>query len=259
MAQARYGQLQQQKPGIRLAPIAITLLALLALEIGTFLPLPGINLAYVAQQGGSLPFQSGLLARISVLALGMVPWFSALTIVELVRLLLPRSWLKGVSHAQPFSQLVIGLSLTFALMQGYGVTSALVEIPEMVAQPGASFIATGTASLVAGNASVIALALLITRKGLGHGFWIVLAASMLVQMPEHWRLMLFMLQEGSINLAQVAFSVLTMAAIVALTVAILAARQRAGKDEAGLLIWPLVLAPLINGRHHHHCRLDVSG
>ena len=148
MAQARYGQLQQQKPGVRLAPIAITLLALLALEIGTFLPLPGINLAYVTQQGGSLPFQSGLLARISVLALGMVPWFSALTIVELVRLLLPRSWLKGVSHAQPFSQLVIWLSLTFALMQGYGVTSALMEIPEMVAQPGASFIAIGTASLV---------------------------------------------------------------------------------------------------------------
>ena len=60
-------------------------------------------------------------------------------------------------------------------------------------------------------------------------------------------MMLFMLQEGSINLAQVAFSVLSMAAIVALTVAILAARQRAGKDEAGLLIWPLVLAPFING------------
>lgn len=85
-------------------PKAVTLAALVAYRLGAQLPLPGIDLAFLSQSGANDLSSPSVLGRVSILALGVVPWFSALTLVELLIVLLPRSWLDWISasgQAQP--------------------------------------------------------------------------------------------------------------------------------------------------------------
>lgn len=226
-------------------PIAVTLAALVAYRIGAFLPLPGINLEAVAADSN---FRS-ILGRLSILALGVLPWFFALTFVEFFRLILPQAWtarFTSYGHAEPFSRVVIGLALAIAALQGLGVAEALTAQGKMVLQPGTAFLTSTVVSFVGGTALLMGLGLLIERQGLGHGFWILLAASILAQLPSHISLMLVMLKEGMASPAASSIAVASVAAIVALIVGILEARRRANLPNVEKFIWPLVLASLVS-------------
>jgi SecY len=183
----------------------------------------------------------------SILALGVVPWFFALTFVELLTVVLPSSWTERFAssgHAQPFSRLVIGLALTIAALQGLGVAEAMTAQLKMVVEPGSAFLVSTVVTLVGGTAFLIALGLLIERHGVGHGFWIMLAASMVAQLQSHIGVMLLVLREGIASPAATLIAVTSIAVIVVLVVAILEARRRADVTEMSILIWPLVLASL---------------
>lgn len=228
-------------------PIAVTLAALIAYRLASKLPLPGLDLAYLSQIGTLALLGSNVLSLTSILALGALPWFSALTLVEMLAVVLPTSWTKRFTtsgHAQPFSRLVIGLALLLSAVQGFGIASAMMNMPKMVIEPGATFVVSTVATLVAGTAILIALALIIEHKGVGHGFWIILAASILAQMPSHCRVMLMMLREGMVSPGATIVAIASTVAIIAMVVGILEARRRANVTNLGLFIWPLVLASL---------------
>lgn len=231
-------------------PIAVTLIALVAYRLGAQLPLPGLDLDYLSQIGTGGAVSPEALGRLSVLALGVLPWFSALTLAELFAVVLPQSGIERFTtsgHVQPFSRPVIVLTVLVAAFQGLGIARAMSQIPNLVAEPGPAFVISAVATLVAGTAILIALALIIERHGMGHGFWIMLAASMLAQMPSHFRVMLMMLEEGLASPAATAVAVASTAAIVALVVALLEARRRANVTSLGIFVWPLVLASLASG------------
>lgn len=117
----------------------------------------------------------------------------------------------------------------------------------MVIEPGPSFVFACAASLAAGTAFLIALGFIIEHKGLGHGFWIVLAASMLAQIPSNLRVMLMMLGQGIASPAASMVAIASTVAIIALAVALLDARRHANISSLGIFIWPLVLASLASG------------
>jgi SecY len=231
-------------------PIAVTLAALVAYRLGEHVPLPGINPAFLSQFAGNDLNRPSALARVSILALGVLPWFSALTLVEFMAILLPESWTRRFAtagHAQPFSRFVIGLALVLTALQGLGIAQAMQAMPNMVTAPGPEFIASAVTTLLAGSAFLIALALVIERQGIGLGFWIMLAVSMLAQLPSHIGLMLLMFTEGMASPAATIAAVASTAAIVTLIVGILEARRRASLTSLGIFIWPLALASLTSG------------
>jgi SecY len=228
-------------------PIAATLLALLAYRIASHLPLPGLDLAYISQLGTDDRIRPRVDALMSILALGVLPWFSALTFVELLTVVLPSTWTERFAssgHAPPFSRVVIGLALTIAALQGLGVAEAMTAQAKMVVEPGSAFLLSAVVTLVGGTAFLIALALLIERYGLGHGFWIMLAASMLAQLQSHFGVMLLMLREGMASPAATIIAIASTVAISVLIVGNLEARPRANMTNLGIFIWPLVLASL---------------
>ena len=227
------------------APIAVTLAALVAYRIGAFLPLPGINLQAVAADSNF----TSILGRLSILALGVLPWFSALTFVELLNVALPQSWtarFRSHEHAQPFSRVVVILALVIAALQGFGIAEAMTAQGKMVLEPGAAFLTSSVVSFVGGTAFLMALGILIERQGIGHGFWMLLAASILASLPNHANLMLIMLRHGMSSPAAIVVAVVSALAIVALIVGILETRRRANLPGVEKFFWPLVLASLVS-------------
>lgn len=118
---------------------------------------------------------------------------------------------------------------------------------KLVLEPGTAFIGSTVATLVGGTAFLMALGLLIERRGLGQEFWILLAASMLSQLPAHASVMLMMLREGIASPATTLIAVASTLAIAALIVGILETRRRENMPGVEIFIWPLVLASLASG------------
>ncbi len=237
---------QEHRAGIY-GPLGITVLALIAYRLGSSLPLPGIDLQYVGRFEAEKVISSLLLERFSIFALGILPWFSALTVIELIVVLLPKSWTQRFApsgHAEPFSRSVIALALLIAALQGFGVTEAMMQQPKLVSSPGPGFQFPAVAALVAGLACIIGLARVIERQGLGHGFWIMLAASILAQLPSHIGVMLLMLKEGMASPVATIAVIASTVALVGLIVGILESRRRENMPGVEVFFWPLVLASL---------------
>jgi hypothetical protein len=225
--------------------IVITTLAVLAAyRVGNFIPLAGLDLDVLSGQGG------GSVERFSVNALGMVPWLSALTLIELAAIVSPERISVGFTrngHARPFSPEVIVLALLLASIQGLGISRALMHVPRVIIEPETWSTATTAVMLATGTVLVIAFARLIERHGIGYGFWIMLAAWSIVSIAPHARQLFAMLAQGAVSTQLGIAALAGDVAIIMAVVALLQARRAAGFTKAEPVVWPLVFAPLVAG------------
>lgn len=220
--------------------LAFTAAALLVHQIGAHLPLPMLDLS---RAGGQ--WLSGT-QQVSILALGTVPWLSALLLFELASLMFPvrlTSWFTRGGHADPFSLAVVGSSLLLAALQGYGVTEAMAHVPGLLLTTTAKVKFANVVTLVGGVALLIATARLIDLRGLGSGFWTLLALAFAPQFIQGLLNNLVLMREGIGNWRTLGLAVGIAFAIAGATVAILEARNRAGLPSAA----PLPLAFLLSG------------
>jgi SecY len=217
---------------------------LAAYRIGCFIPLAGFDLDALRGQGAS----SG--ERFSVNALGIMPWLSALTLIEFAAILAPERLTAKFTrngHARPFSLEVIILAVCISALQGIGMAQARLRVPRLVNDPGHWFTLTTTVTMVAGTALAIAVGRLIERHGIGYGFWVMLTSWWIASIAPHARQLYVMLEQGSISLP---FGVAALASdivIIMAVVALLQARRTAGFTNAEPVLWPLVFAPLVAG------------
>jgi SecY len=227
------------------ARIVVTTLALLAAyRVGNFIPLTGIDLQVLSGQGG------GSAERFSVNALGIVPWLSALTLIELAALVLPErvsARFTRHGHARPFSLEVIVLALVLATIQGIGVSHAFMQVPRLVIDPGHWFTLTTSVTLATGTVLTIAVARLVERHGIGYGFWIMLAAWSISVIAPHARQLYAMLSQGAASLPLGLAALASDVAIIMAVIGLLQARRAAGFTKAEPVLWPLALAPLVSG------------
>ena len=225
--------------------LGITLLVLLAYRVGCHLPLPGLDMAKIG-----LLYQGGVsaTARVSVLALGIMPLISALILLEIIKLVAPelRTWERATPRNQRrYGYVVAGLALVLALVQSAGIASALEQVTALVPEPGTAFRAVTIATLMAGTALVMAFATIIDRAGLGSGVWIMFLAPALAELPRTLAGVAVLHGSGEYTfeliLASIAFTVLAVGAIVRL---LLAARDR--EAVASTCVWtPLISYSLL--------------
>jgi preprotein translocase subunit SecY len=208
----------------------VTTIALLATyRIGNFIPITGLDLDVLSGQGG------GSLERFSVNALGMVPWLSALTLIELAAIVAPERFSARFTrngHARPFSLEVIVLALVLASIQGIGISQALLHVPRLVIEHGHWFALTTTVTLATGTVLAIAVARLIERHGIGYGFWIMLAGWSVVVIAPHARQLYVMLAQGAVSLPLGLAALASDVAIIMAVVVLLQARRAAGFNNA---------------------------
>ena len=175
--------------------IAFTLGALLLFRIGTYIPVPGIDPAIWAQimraQGGGIlsafnAISGGAVGRLSILALGILPYVSAAVIIQLVAYFsarLRRLQSSGESGRRRLETYTRIFTFAMALLQSAGIASALADIDNLVDAPGPLFLVSVTLTLTGGTMFLIWLSGQITLRGLGNGVALILCVGVIVELP----------------------------------------------------------------------------
>ncbi|HIF9061633.1 TPA: preprotein translocase subunit SecY [Photobacterium damselae] len=170
--------------------------AILIFRAGSFVPIPGIDAAVLAdlfeQQKGTIielfnMFSGGALSRASILALGIMPYISASIIVQLLTVVHPAlAELKkeGESGRRKISQYTRYGTLVLATFQAIGIATGLPSmIPGLVVNPGLGFYFVAVVSLVTGTMFLMWLGEQITERGIGNGISLIIFTGIVAGLP----------------------------------------------------------------------------
>jgi preprotein translocase subunit SecY len=181
--------------------IWFTIGALIIFRFLSFVPLPGVDpvaLAKLYEQtasGGILDifntFSGGSLERMSIIALGVMPYITASIVVQLASALSPTlSALKkeGEAGRKKLNQYTRYGTVALCIVQGY-VTAYGLEVQSVqkgigaVIDPGALFRVTAVISITGGTLFLMWLGEQITSRGIGNGVSLIIMAGILAQLP----------------------------------------------------------------------------
>jgi len=196
--------------------------AILVYRIGTFIPVPGIDPAQLtalfSQQRGTIldmfnMFSGGALSRLSILALGVMPYISASIIVQLLASVVPAlKDLKkeGESGRRQITKYTRYGTLALAAFQAVGAATAL-QSSGVAINPGFSFLFTATVSLVTGTMFLMWLGEQITERGIGNGMSMIIFAGIVAGLPGALASIAQLVSEGSLS----GFTVILIFVVVA--------------------------------------------
>ncbi|SES66321.1 preprotein translocase subunit SecY [Thorsellia anophelis] len=187
--------------------------ALIVFRIGSYIPIPGVNTAVLAQlmdqSSGTMldmfnMFSGGAMSRASIFTLGILPYISASIIVQLLGAIVPSlAELKkeGESGKKKLTQYTRFGTLILATIQAVGISVGLPNmINGLVLNPGFSFYFTSVISLVTGTMFLMWLGEQITERGVGNGISILIFAGIVAGFPPAIAQILEMAREDSSNI-----------------------------------------------------------
>lgn len=169
--------------------------ALLVFRLGAHIPVPGINNAalenlFHANQGTILGlfnmFSGGALERMSILALGIMPYISASIIVQLMSTVIPSlEALKkeGEQGKRKINQYTRQGTLLLAVVQAVGMCAGLIG-QGITLSSGLAFYIPAVTSLVAGTMFLMWLGEQITERGIGNGISMIIFAGIVAGLPK---------------------------------------------------------------------------
>lgn len=195
--------------------------ALIVFRIGTFIPVPGINIetfsALFDQQKGTIldmfnMFSGGAMQRLSVFALGIMPYISASIIMQLLAVVVPSlEQLKkeGEAGRRKITQYTRYGTVGLATFQAIGVAIALqgqqVGSAPVVINPGPIFVFTVVVTLVTGTIFLMWLGEQVTERGIGNGISLIIFAGIVAGLPSAIGGTLELARVGELNLIMVLF------------------------------------------------------
>ncbi|GAA3910154.1 preprotein translocase subunit SecY [Halomonas cibimaris] len=177
------------------ARLRFVLLAIVVYRIGAHIPVPGINPDQLAalfreQQGTILGmfnmFSGGALERMSVLALGIMPYISASIIMQLMTAVSPHlEQLKkeGEAGRRKISQYTRYGTVILALVQAIGMSVGLAS-QGIAYSADISFYFTAVITFVAGAVFMMWLGEQITEKGIGNGISLLIFSGIVAGLPS---------------------------------------------------------------------------
>ena len=215
--------------------------AIVIFRIGTFIPVPGIDPVQMAalfdQQRGTIldmfnMFSGGALERLSIFALGIMPYISASIIMQLMSHVVPtlqQLRKEGNSGRRKITQYTRYLTVVLATFQSIGVSMALqnqfVDGSSVVVAPGVTFIFTAVVTLVTGTMFLVWLGEQITERGIGNGISMIIFAGIVAGLPSAIGGTLELARTGELNFFMVLF-ILALALAVTVFVVFVERGQR---------------------------------
>jgi preprotein translocase subunit SecY len=181
--------------------IGFTFMMLMVYRIGCAVPTPGIDAdalaAFFARAKGTLlglfdMFSGGALERLSVFALGIMPYISASIILQLLTVVIPhldRLSKEGESGRKKITQYTRYGTVLLSVIQGVGISIGLESMntpggAAVVAHPGWAFRLMTVITLTAGTAFIMWLGEQITERGIGNGISLIIFAGIVARMPS---------------------------------------------------------------------------
>ncbi len=193
---ANPGQLAGSQAGLTelRSRLLFVFMALLIYRMGTHIPVPGINPERLAslfdqQQGGILDlfnmFSGGALERMSILALGVVPYITSSIIMNLMSMMYPtlqQLRKEGESGRRKITQYTRYGTLFIALIQGTSLSVTLAN-QGLAFTTGFSFFFVATTTLVTGALFMMWLGEQITERGVGNGISLIIFSGIVSGFP----------------------------------------------------------------------------
>ncbi len=208
--------------------------ALIVFRIGTFIPVPGIDITvmqqiFEQQRDGILGmfnmFSGGALERMSIFALGVMPYISASIIMQLMTVAVPTlEQLKkeGESGRRKITQYTRYFTVVLATFQSIGISMALQGQSSgdaaLVVNPGFSFVFTATVTLVTGTLFLMWLGEQVTERGIGNGISMLIFAGIVAGLPSAIGGTLELVRTGELNSIIVLFLIVGVIAVTAFVV-----------------------------------------
>ncbi len=176
------------------ARIVFTLLMFLVARVGTYIPAPGIDIerlsAMTAQNdllGFINMFSGGAFQRISIFALGIVPYINASIVFSLLAVIIPKIeeiQKEGESGRAKISQWTRYVTILIAIMQGIGVCVWLTS-SGLVIDPGLRFMLVTITILTAGTVFLMWVGEQISVNGIGNGVSLLIFLNVISRGPSN--------------------------------------------------------------------------
>jgi len=211
--------------------ILMSLLLLAIYRIGVHVPTPGIDAsalaAFFAQAKGTLfgfidMFSGGAFERLSVFALGIMPYISSSIILQLLTVVVPhleRLSKEGEAGRKKITQYTRYGTVILSLIQGFGISVGLERMSgpageAVVLDPGWSFRMMTMISLTAGTAFIMWLGEQITERGIGNGISLIIFAGIVARMPTAISNSIRLLRTGEMGIIVILLLSALMVAVV---------------------------------------------
>jgi preprotein translocase subunit SecY len=178
--------------------VLFTLALLAVYRIGAHIPTPGINgeelSKFLLERGGALMgffdmFSGGALSRVTIFALGIMPYISASIILQLLTVVIPslgRLAKEGERGRKKIVQYTRYGTILISAIQSFGIASGIEGMAggAFVQNPGWSFRLMTMITLTSGTAFIMWLGEQITERGIGNGISLIIFAGIVARMPN---------------------------------------------------------------------------
>src|ERR1019366_7872095 len=173
--------------------LLFTLAMLAVYRLGAFLPTPGINTDVLAQffnqnQGSVLGvidlFAGGNIRRLTIFALGIMPYITASILLQLLTVVVPtleKLSKEGELGRRKITQRPRYLTIVLSVLQSFGIAQGLQTMQQgIVITPGIGFVTLTTISLTTGTAFIMWLGEQISERGVGKGMSLIIFTGIVV-------------------------------------------------------------------------------
>jgi len=192
--------------------ILFTLAMFLVFRLGSFIPVPGVNVEALFRsnifQTGAFGlmniFAGGALQRMSIFALGIMPYISASIIMQLLTVAIPRLEelsKQGEEGRQKITQIARYFTLPIATIQGMGLCYWVQSINNgaFVVTQGVGFMLPAVVTLTTGTIFIMWLGEKITERGIGNGISLIIFAGIVAQIRPMTGNILNILRTGQLT------------------------------------------------------------
>jgi len=212
--------------------LLITLAFLFIYRVGVHVPTPGIDTAALASffdnARGTLfamfnMFSGGALDRLSVFALGIMPYISASIILQLMTVVVPhleQLSKEGEHGRKKITQYTRYGTVMLSIIQGFGISVGLESMTSpagapIVLEPGWHFRIVTVITLTAGTAFIMWLGEQITERGIGNGISLIIFAGIVARMPMAIGNTLRLVSTGEMGLFTIIVLIVLMVVVIA--------------------------------------------
>ena len=211
--------------------ILYTFALLVVYRIGVHVPTPGIDAvalaSFFARAKGTLlglfdMFSGGALERLSVFALGIMPYISASIILQLLTVVIPhleRLSKEGEQGRKKITQYTRYGTVLLSIIQGFGISIGLEQMTSpggapVVIHPGWEFRLMTVITLTAGTAFIMWLGEQITERGIGNGISLIIFAGIVARLPTAIANTFKLLSTGEMGIFLIIIMTVFMIAVV---------------------------------------------
>jgi len=247
--------------------VLFTLALLAVYRIGAHIPTPGINgealSKFLTEKGGAIMgffdmFSGGALSRVTIFALGIMPYISSSIIFQLLTVVIPsigKLAKEGEAGRKKIVKYTRYGTVVISAIQSFGIAVGIEGMADgaFVQNPGWGFRLLTMITLTAGTAFIMWLGEQITERGIGNGISLIIFAGIVASIPNALINTYRLLKAGELSL----FLVLAIVVIMVLVVGAIIYIER-GQRKIPVQYAKRVVGRKVYGGQSTHLPLKIN-